>query len=728
MSAVTFLDIFRRSVVPTIYFFGLTLLLMFTFNLLFVTTGFLFGLTVSWASLVVPFLLAVGACALFAAQRGRERLAQALVAGALCALAIVVACLANSVIFSLDYDGNTYHKMAIGLLKEGWNPIWESSQAAAERYFSEDQMPVMYGTSGGGPDSKAATIDSFGKATWFFSASAYALFGNVEAGKAYNILGILAVFSIAFPYLREKLDERVVPALIVAALLAMGPVPITQIFQYYVDGFLASMMFCLVVGLTQMIDRQSRYHGGWAWVTIICSMIVLGNVKFTGLAFGGALCIVFFVASAVLDFRRQGKQAWRPVLGRFGVFLALAVCAACWAGAPTYVANAIEHGNPVYPLEWRPAVSATAPEASASDAVDAAARSAASGAADEAAGSMASAASAAVSSGATSVADAVSSAAAAASASSAAVASATGAAADAAASAAASTTATASSAAASVATTAPAAPAPVSGLNIMGGNTPTGFFGKPTWYTNFYSLFSEMSNMNYADTPWLYLPDLKPPFTITEGDWAMVTYPTYDTRIGGFGALFGSVLIVALVLFVVSAVLLWKRQRGLVIYATLLAAFIVVLMLGVSESWWARYSPHFYLIPMLALFLTFKCKGSVAWREASRRMRARDVWSWAAGGALAALLAFSNGLFFLGIGTQLEGSARTHADLQELSGDEIKLYNFSLGDDFLLFGGIGFDLDDYDITWTVVPADETDTRHITFFGRLAYATDFLELD
>lgn len=658
MSAATFLDIFRRSVVPTIYFFGLTLLLMFTFNLLFVTTGFLFGLTVSWASLVVPFLLAVGACALFAAQRGRERLAQALVAGALCALAIVVACLANSFIFSLDYDGNTYHKMAIGLLKEGWNPIWESSQAAAERYFSEDQMPVMCGTSGGGPDSKAATIDSFGKATWFFSASAYALFGNVEAGKAYNILGILAVFSIAFPYLREKLDGRVAPALIVAALLAMGPVPITQIFQYYVDGFLASMMFCLVVGLTQMIDRQSRYHGGWAWVTIFCSMIVLGNIKFTGLAFGGALCIVFFAASAVLDFRRQGKQAWRPVLGRFGVFLALAVCAACWAGAPTYVANAIEHGNPVYPLEWRPAVSATAPEASA----------------------------------------------------------------------AASTTATASSAAASVATTAPAAPAPVSGLNIMGGNTPTGFFGKPTWYTNFYSLFSEMSNMNYADTPWLYLPDLKPPFTITEGDWAMVTYPTYDTRIGGFGALFGSVLIVALVLFVVSAVLLWKRQRGLVIYATLLAAFIVVLMLGVSESWWARYSPHFYLIPMLALFLTFKCKGSVAWREASRRMRARDVWSWAAGGALAALLAFNNGLFFLGIGTQLEGSARTHADLQELSGDEIKLYNFSLGDDFLLFGGIGFDLDDYDITWTVVPADETDTRHITFFGRLAYATDFLELD
>lgn len=673
---------------PCIYFFGLTILLMFAFNLLFVTTGFMFGITISWASLVVPFLLAVGACTFMAAQRGREALLQALAAGALCALAVVVACVVNSTIFSLDFDGNTYHKMAIGLLKEGWNPIWESSQAAAERFFSEDQMLVMYGTSTGGADSKALTIDSFGKATWFFSASVYALFGNVEAGKAYNVLGMLAVFSLALPYLREKLDGRVVPALVIAIVLAMGPVPITQMFQYYVDGFLASMMFCLVIGLTQMIDRSSRYHGGWAWVTIICSMVVLGNVKFTGLAFGGVLCIAFFAASAVLDFRRLGKQATRPVLVRFAVFLALAVCVTCWAGAPTYVANAIERGNPLYPLEWRPAVSAAAPEASSADAAVSTVASSA-----DAASSVAGSANTVVNSAASSTAS----------------------------SGAASTSSAAASAAAS------SAPAPVSGLNIMAGNTPTGFFGKPTWYTNFCSLFGEMSNMNYADTPGRYLPDLKAPFTITEGDWRMLSQSTYDTRIGGFGALFGSVLIVALVLFIGSAVLLWRRQRGIVVYATLLSALVVALMLGVSESWWARYSPHLYLIPVLALFMTFKCKSAAAWRDASRVARARDLWSWVGGGALAALLAFNNSLFFLGIGTQLEGSAETHADLQELAGERIRLYNFDLGDDFLLFGGIGFDLNDYGIAWIVIPEDEAEINNTMFFGRMAYAPDFIRL-
>lgn len=157
----TTLDKIKDVAVRYVYYLGLIALLTFAFNLLIVTTGFFVGITISWFSYPLSLIAATAAMVPLA---GRARLTPVLLAGGGCLLVTVIGAMAASGVYDPSYDGNTYHKMAIGLLHEGWNPVRESSQVVADRYFADDQWQVMYGTTVGA-DRVSETIDHFAKAT-----------------------------------------------------------------------------------------------------------------------------------------------------------------------------------------------------------------------------------------------------------------------------------------------------------------------------------------------------------------------------------------------------------------------------------------------------------------------------------------------------------------------------------------------------------------------------------
>lgn len=358
---------------------SLALAITFTFaaNLLVVTSGLIVGIGVGWASLPVSFMLA---CAALAFVGGRQNIKTTLIAEAIALVVIVAACAYEGTTFAFDYDGNVYHKLAIGLLNAGWNPFYGSADDFATELFAPNSESFSnYGI----------WIDHYGKATWMFASSIYAISGNIECGKAYGLLGAIAVFCIALPYLMELLDAkrstaRTIACVAISLLLSLNPITLSQMSSYYIDGFLASMLFVLIVGLTQLVDRNSAFRRRWAWSTIASAMLVLGNVKFTGLLYGGIFCIIFFVILAVENLRRNdGRKSEdrkddsckadsskadnrkaddrkagnrKATLKAFGLFAAIAVATVCWAGAPTYVMNFIQHGSPVYPLAGEGAV------------------------------------------------------------------------------------------------------------------------------------------------------------------------------------------------------------------------------------------------------------------------------------------------------------------------------------------------------------------------------------
>ncbi len=184
-------------------------------------------------------------------------------------------------LYSIDWDGNAYHKMAIGCLKNGWNPIYESAQSFVNGYFNDSKI-----------DSCAIWIDHYGKASWIFAANIYALTGKIECGKVYQLLAMESLFCMAAPYMIRKGIKKWT-AVMVSILLVVNPVSFVQIFSYYVDGFLFSYLFILILGLTRLLDAENREQRKITWLVIVCSMSVLANIKFTGLLYGGIYCVAY---------------------------------------------------------------------------------------------------------------------------------------------------------------------------------------------------------------------------------------------------------------------------------------------------------------------------------------------------------------------------------------------------------------------------------------------------
>jgi hypothetical protein len=114
---------------------------------------------------------------------------------------------------------------------------------------------------------------------------------------------------------------------------------------------------------------------------------------------------------------------------------------------------------------------------------------------------------------------------------------------------------------------------------------------------------------------------VKWPWSIAPGE-ARVLYGA-DITVGGFGPLFGAALFLALFAAIVAAGAPATRRRAVPVL--LVAACVAASMFIHAETWWARYVPQAWLVPVLIVFVTL---------EAPRRSL-----PWMAGCVLAGILA-----------------------------------------------------------------------------------------
>lgn len=104
-----------------------------------------------------------------------------------------------------------------------------------------------------------------------------------------------------------------------------------------------------------------------------------------------------------------------------------------------------------------------------------------------------------------------------------------------------------------------------------------------------YSLFSRTQNCTAQCTP-----QLKAPFSRLHDE-----APNVDTRIAGFGAYFsGAVLLSVLMVVLFAQGFRRKEILGLLLLVT--GSFLIN-----PESWWARYVPQMYFVPLLVLVASY---------------------------------------------------------------------------------------------------------------------------
>ena len=94
--------------------------------------------------------------------------------------------------------------------------------------------------------------------------------------------------------------------------------------------------------------------------------------------------------------------------------------------------------------------------------------------------------------------------------------------------------------------------------------------------------------------------EYKIPFSIHKDE--IIRLADSDIMIGGFGVFYGGFLLLLLLFYLFN----FKKLRNLGRFQKILLISIIPLLISVliiSDPWWVRYIPHFYLIPILLLLI-----------------------------------------------------------------------------------------------------------------------------
>jgi hypothetical protein len=238
--------------------------------------------------------------------------------------------------YDLTVDGNSYHKTAIAFIKNGWNPLYESSAKFQKNNdnivkFDKDTRIDLW-------------IDHYPKATWIIAATIYNMTGNIESGKAITIILSIMLLIISYNCLQTILSKRW--SALIALLLVLNPITLAQVFSYYVDG-LMGILFTIELLLLFMINPKEKPNKV-IWLCLMGTCAIFVNLKFTGLLCSGVIAAIFYFYWLIKN--RKDKEFLTIFKNITVPFIIVFVTAIFLVGSSSYIKNTVDHLNPLYPL------------------------------------------------------------------------------------------------------------------------------------------------------------------------------------------------------------------------------------------------------------------------------------------------------------------------------------------------------------------------------------------
>lgn len=461
-------------------------ILIFITNIL-VITNFLFLFKVSITKYHLPIIYFISIFSFVIMKR--KRLGKVIVSIIIASFIFLISTMAIGKVYDVTADGNTYHKLAVGAMKNGWNPVYQSIGN-----FNKDK---------GNPfdilkdNVNVKWVDHYARGTETFGAVIYSFTGNIETGKVYNILwvyiGLFLIYGILCHF-----GLGCFKSLVLALVLAFNPIILTQITNYYLDGVLTISLFIIILSCLLMQKKQSKLDECENYLILGLALIWCINAKFTGLAFAGIFCLVYYLYNHIRNYIKD-KDKFKSLFIKDTIFYVIVlVVSVLIVGSSTYVKNFVDHGNPLYPLYGKGHVE-----------------------------------------------------------------------------------------------------------NMVMKEIPKSLQDKNSLTIFLTSLFAKGENVSPSYSNENNQPDLKIPFTTSKEE--INNYSIPDIRMAGFGPLFSGILIITFILTILMIVDYIRKKHYNQLIPYLLTLFITMfLILFLDGSYWARYIPYFYLIPVLPLIYYFR--------------------------------------------------------------------------------------------------------------------------
>lgn len=319
--------------------FNIALMLIITIaSIMLITSSlFLIGIPITFINLPLGLIISLSIFYICNNKDKRDLMNTLILMG----LIFIISMIVCYYIQDFTFDSNSYHKTAIGSLKGGWNPVYQSS---VEFNILGNKYPFnTY-------DTYSIWVDHYSKGPWFFAATLYKFINSIEAVKIINLLMLIACGFISYAYLKIKFSSKIFGA-VIAISMAITPVTIVQVFSYYVDGLLANSFYILLISLIIYKDKEFNISDKSKKVLIFSIIIILGNIKFTGLGLAGIFCVVFYIYWLVRTYIKKGfiefKNLFKELTALFGIS---AFATIFIVGSSTYIKNIIDHNHPFYPL------------------------------------------------------------------------------------------------------------------------------------------------------------------------------------------------------------------------------------------------------------------------------------------------------------------------------------------------------------------------------------------
>ena len=222
--------------------------------------------------------------------------------------------------YDCSFDGQWYHQDAIMFLADGWNPIWDAA-------ISNNVVSGL----------NANYVNHYPKAPWVIEAVLYLFTGNIEAGKAIQLIYLISFMLLLLTFLTNRFSFSWGKAILITILIGGSTISLGQLFSFYVDGLLFSLLGILLIFLLELSYFNAKVLGFMG-----LSFIVLANIKFTGLIYG----LVFLMMAGIWVIIRQKNLIIKRALH----FSSVVLIGVVLIGYPTYVRNVLSKGHPFFPI------------------------------------------------------------------------------------------------------------------------------------------------------------------------------------------------------------------------------------------------------------------------------------------------------------------------------------------------------------------------------------------
>ena len=312
---------------------GIFLVLFIFLNIFLSSALFVFKVSITKYNFIISFIISLAFYVVITLIKNKKEFKNYLKYYVLFCLLILGSIFISSKMYDVSYDGNAYHKTAVGELKNGWNPVYES---IVDFNVSKNNSLKLN-------NDFDLWNDHYAKGYWIYAANVYKTTGNIEAGKSMILITAIATFFICLSV--AKCYTSTLYATIVSLLLAFNPILLYQMSTYYNDALLGNYLIILIATFIAMSLNKEELPKSLTLLSLLLTLCVLINIKFTGFVYAGIYSLGYYIYFLFNKKQRSINLKGVTITAVVSLVLGLVVI-----GYSTYIKNYIDHGHPFYPL------------------------------------------------------------------------------------------------------------------------------------------------------------------------------------------------------------------------------------------------------------------------------------------------------------------------------------------------------------------------------------------